>query len=158
MTRTAPRCTIFAGLTDWSERRACRPRADAPNTRDRVPHEEARLRILGDRDLRIRRDVDLRVPGHQVPDATAVFYPRPCMNDCTRVDPDSGLSRHVEREHDAGVASDVPESVEWVRQISWLTIAVVGLWVDIELHCPDCLMPFKKSSDHPVHAIHNAAV
>ena len=47
--------------------------------------------------------------GHQVPDARAGFYCRPSVDDRIRVDPDPGLSRSVERERDAGIASDVSE-------------------------------------------------
>jgi len=47
--------------------------------------------------------------GHQVPDARAGFYRRPCIDDRIRVDPDAGLSRYVERKRYAGVASDVLE-------------------------------------------------
>ena len=88
-----------------SARRACRPWAGATNSRDRVPHDEARLQPLRNGDFSIGRDVDLGVFGHQVPDAGAGFYRRPCINDCIRVDPDPGLSRYVERKRDAGVAS-----------------------------------------------------
>ncbi len=61
---------------DRSVRRACRPWAHAPNPRDRVPHDEARLRALRNGYFSIRRDVDLRLLGHQIPDARAGFYRR----------------------------------------------------------------------------------
>ena len=43
----------LGAATDCSDRRACRPRAYAPDPRDGVAHNEARLRPLGNRNLRI---------------------------------------------------------------------------------------------------------
>ena len=92
----------FARLTDSSPCRARPPWADAPNSGDGVAHNEAGLRPIGNGNLSFGRDVDLCVPGHQIPDARAGFYRGLGINDYIRVDPYSGLSRDVERDRERG--------------------------------------------------------